>query len=167
MRELRFRLDETSLRVFKIGSGGVALNWTGNLRLRAAVAFRPCAPKPLRPSLCAFTQKSLFMRERFASANLPYFPRRTVMRYDRAWIEYHLTTSGWIREGIPDEGAEIVETWQELIYEGYEWGSPKRSMIWSNPSFTREQRAALHRQFPWPEAAGNMGTDQEFHADSN
>jgi hypothetical protein len=75
------------------------------------------------------------------------------MSYDRYSIEYRLTVNGWSSEDADCPSGDHVETWEKQVHQGSEFGreSAHWRRLWSNPSFTEEQLAELHEQFPFPE----------------
>ena len=74
------------------------------------------------------------------------------MSYDHYRSKYYLTMNGWIHEGAPCLPEDHAETWEEKVYQGSGFGkeSTHWRILWSNPSFTAQQRVELHERFPFP-----------------
>lgn len=74
------------------------------------------------------------------------------MSYDRYRFEYHLTSSGWIREDTMSLPEDRAETWENEVYQGSGFGreSEHWRMLRSIPTFSEQKRAELHERFPFP-----------------
>lgn len=74
------------------------------------------------------------------------------MSYDHYRLKYDLTTNGWIHENAASLPGLIAETWEIEVYQGSEFG--KESRHWHrlqfSPALAEEQRAELHKKFPFP-----------------
>ena len=88
------------------------------------------------------------------------------MAYDRYTVEYHLTTTGWIRGtetyfGKVDKEVAIpenrVETWIKEVEQSSGW-SPEDitwQRVWASPSMTEQERNELRAKFPTPPRFSN------------
>jgi len=74
------------------------------------------------------------------------------MSYDHYRSEYHLTMKGWIREDAECSSEDRAETWEKEVYQGSEFGKESEHwrILWSNPAFTKQKCAELHKKFPFP-----------------
>jgi hypothetical protein len=74
------------------------------------------------------------------------------MSYDHYRLNYYLTTNGWIHEGAAPLPDLIAETWEIEVCQGSEFGkeSRQRHRLQVNLALPEEQRAELHKKFPFP-----------------
>jgi hypothetical protein len=75
------------------------------------------------------------------------------MSYDHYRSEYRLTTKGWIHEGVSCPPEDHAETREKEVCQGSGFGkeSERWRILWFNSAFIEQQRAELHREFPFPD----------------